>query len=224
MLIDNKPSRDPPSPVSHNTTPNPQCHAGSYSLLLPRRELETLGLNETDLVCGIPWCVDIALRVMGIPVPEPPDYPTCLQHLLRRKIFLSTLGQVEADLAAGTYPRLFIKPALGAKGFSGTVVTGPEDGMLSGDFGLLNSEIYPLIADSGGREATVHCSEVLDMNSEYAVYVVDGTIRQVSTTYGIWSGFRGGMQGSAGDALWCLLYPRQCPFRCCLYCGGSSVL
>ena len=49
--------------------------------------------------------------------------------------------------------------------------------MLSGEWGMLNPEIFPLIADSGGRDAPVHCSEVLDMNSEYAVYVVDGAIR-----------------------------------------------
>eukprot|EP00928_Gymnodinium_smaydae_P062263 TRINITY_DN46169_c0_g1_i2.p1 TRINITY_DN46169_c0_g1~~TRINITY_DN46169_c0_g1_i2.p1 ORF type:complete len:168 (+),score=14.20 TRINITY_DN46169_c0_g1_i2:120-623(+) len=57
--------------------------------------------------------------------------------------------------------------------------SGPVDDALSGEFGLLNPEIFPLVGDSGGRDAPVHCSEVLDMNSEYAVYVVDGCVRQI---------------------------------------------
>eukprot|EP01043_Picozoa_sp_COSAG02_P004301 COSAG02_NODE_110_length_36062_cov_85.812106_41_plen_95_part_00 len=51
--------------------------------------------------------------------------------------------------------------------------------MLSGEFGLLNPEIYPLVEEAGGREASVLCSEVLDMNSEYAVYAVNGSIHKV---------------------------------------------
>lgn len=112
-------------------------------------------------------------------MPPSPDYPPCLSHLLRREVWQSTLGQVEADLAARKYSQLFVKPAVGAKGFSGTVLTGPVDDTLSGEFGFLNAEIFPLIGESGGREAPVFCSQVVDMNSEYAVYVVDGKIRQI---------------------------------------------
>jgi hypothetical protein len=144
-----------------------------------RREMETLGLGARDLVAGIPWYVELAFEVMGLPAPPLPDYPACLAHLLRRRMWQSTLGQVEANLAAGTHPRIFIKPAEGAKGFSGAIVTGPVDDLLSGEFGFLSPEIFPNVADSGGREAPVHCSEVLDMNSEYAVYVVEGAIRKV---------------------------------------------
>uniref|UniRef100_A0A7S4NP70 ATP-grasp domain-containing protein n=1 Tax=Paramoeba aestuarina TaxID=180227 RepID=A0A7S4NP70_9EUKA len=144
-----------------------------------QKELESLGLSENDMVMGIPWFVDTALRVMGIPVPSPPDYPECLTHLLHRKIWDSTLGQVEADLAAGKHKNIFIKPAEGAKGFSGLCVKGPVDDQLSGEWGLLNPEIYSLVAENGGRKMPVHCSEVLDMNSEYAVYVVDGVIRKI---------------------------------------------
>lgn len=143
-----------------------------------KREMQAITdpLNETDLVAGIPWYVEVAMRIMGIPVPTPPDYPTCLQHLLRRKIWLSTLKAVEADLASGTYSRIFIKPSEGAKAFSGTVVHGPRDDMLSGDFGFMNPEIFA----GGGPDAPVLCSEVLEMNSEYAVYVVNGEIRGTS--------------------------------------------
>jgi hypothetical protein len=80
-------------------------------------------------------------------------------------------------LAAGTHSKIFIKPAFGAKGFSGTVLNGPVDASLSGEYGLLNGEIWPMI---GGKECKVLCNEVVNMNSEYAVYVVDGQIRNIS--------------------------------------------
>ena len=87
-----------------------------------KREMLTLGLNGNDMVSGIPWYVDTALEVLGIPIPNPPDYPSCLSHLLHRKIWHSTLAQVEADLASGKFKDIFIKPAEGAKGFSGLCV------------------------------------------------------------------------------------------------------
>ena len=128
-----------------------------------RREMESLGLNEMDLVAGIPWYVEVALEVMGITVRDPPDYPECVSHLLRRKVWRSTLGEVETDLASRKYPRIFVKPAQGAKGFSGTVLQGPRDGTLSGEFGFLNTAIFP----SAGRDAQVFCSEVVDMNGGF---------------------------------------------------------
>ena len=132
------------------------------------------------MVSAIPWYVDTALEVLGIPIPVPSDYPTCLSHLLGRKIWKSTLGQVEADLLDGKFQEIFIKPAEGAKGFSGMCVCGPFDEQISGEWGLLNPEIYPLVSSSGGRLMPVHCSETVDMNSEYAVYVVNDYIRHIS--------------------------------------------
>ena len=135
-----------------------------------RAEMEQFGFTEADMVVGLPWYVELGLSVMGIPAPTPPDYPACLAHLVRRRIWQSTLGQVEADLgnAVGAFPAVFVKPAGkgGAKIFSGMVLSGPVDESLSGEFGLLNPEIYPLVAQAGGREAPVLCSEVLEMNSE----------------------------------------------------------
>ena len=40
---------------------------------------------------------------------------------------------------------------------------------------LLDKSIFPLC----GPELEVYCSEVVEMNSEYAVYVVDGSIRAI---------------------------------------------
>lgn len=147
-----------------------------------RAEMEALGLGGNDLVAGLPWYVELALDVMGVTVPSPPDYPRCLSHLVRRRLWTSTLGAVEAELAREEgLEAVFVKPAGegGAKVFSGMVVRGPVDDALSGEFGLLSAEIYPLVASAGGRDCPVHCSEVLEMNSEYAVYVADGAIRAV---------------------------------------------
>jgi hypothetical protein len=136
-----------------------------------KRELALAKLSSTDLVVALPSLVDLALGELGIPVPEPPDYPSCLQHLLRRKVWRSTLKGVQTQLASGEAPQsMFIKPAEGAKGFSGTLVKGPADDMLNM---LLDASIFPSLYP----EMPVHCSEVVEMNSEYAVYVVDGVVR-----------------------------------------------
>jgi hypothetical protein len=140
-------------------------------------------------------------------------------------VWRSTLGDVQTALAAGTHTHLFIKPAAGAKSFSGTVrvfdrnlhsrmplvprllassehaceqwlssraftrtgsrcklrpntegtvIHGPSDDMLNM---LLDTSIFPAC----GALLEIHVSEVKEMNSEYAVYVVDGTIRAVCT-------------------------------------------
>ena len=49
---------------------------------------------------------------------------------------------------------------------------GPDDQMLQM---LLDKSIF----SQCGPELDVQCSEVVEMNSEYAVYVVDGAIRAV---------------------------------------------
>lgn len=137
-----------------------------------RGELETLDFCSTDLFVGLPSWVDLALTVRNIPVPTPPDYPDCLRSFLYRNVWESTLGDVYDDLRSEKYTLLFIKPAEGAKAFSGTVVQGPVDDMLQM---LLDTSIFPLC----GPDLPVHCSEVVEMNSEYAVYVVDGEIRKI---------------------------------------------
>lgn len=135
-------------------------------------ELRGLNLNKTDLVVAVPAWVDVALEELQIPVPAPPDYPLCLSHLLRRRVWKSTLGEVQAAVLAASRQKIFVKPAEGAKGFSGTVMNGPVDDMLEL---LLDNNVFPSL----GPQIEVHCSEVVDMNSEYAVYVVDGAIRAI---------------------------------------------
>ena len=139
------------------------------SLLI--RELRELHICKHDVVIANPMWVDVALKELRIPVPEPPDYPPCVSHMLRRKVWKSTLAQVRAALLSGQHKTLFIKPASGAKSFNGEVLHGPVDDVLECFLG----PYYPHILPS----QEVHCGEVVDMNSEYAVYLVDGFVRSI---------------------------------------------
>ena len=139
------------------------------SLLI--RELRELQICKHDVVIANPMWVDVALKELRIPVPEPPDYPPCASHMLRRKVWKSTLAQVRAALLSGQHKTLFVKPASGAKIFNGEVLHGPVDDVLECFLG----PYYPHILPS----QEVHCGEVVDMNSEYAVYLVDGFVRSI---------------------------------------------
>ena len=55
---------------------------------------------STDLFVGDFEFTRAALRRLGVKMPEPPDYPPCLQDILHRKVWRSTLGEVAALLAA----------------------------------------------------------------------------------------------------------------------------
>jgi len=53
-----------------------------------------------------------ALNKMGIKLPTPPDYPKCLKHLLNRKIWETTAGEMEEFLkTVGDKETYFIKPS-----------------------------------------------------------------------------------------------------------------
>eukprot|EP00913_Durusdinium_trenchii_P035945 g33632.t1 len=70
-----------------------------------------LPLTKNDLVVGDFDWTRIALRQLGCPMPPPPDYPKCLQHLLYRKI-------LREELKAMPDRQVFIKPAVETKAFS----------------------------------------------------------------------------------------------------------
>ena len=85
-----------------------------------------LPLTTDDLVVGDFDWTRMTLKQLGIAMPTPPDYPECLKHLLRRKIWQSTLGDVETLLK--TEPtKVFIKPAIDTKAFSGLVATSEDE-------------------------------------------------------------------------------------------------
>ncbi|CAE7325608.1 unnamed protein product [Symbiodinium sp. CCMP2592] len=136
---------------------------------------EPFPLTRDDLVVGDFDWTRTALKQLGIPMPQPPDYPTCLQHLLRRRIWQSTLGEIREQLASSLPDadhQVFIKPAVDTKAFSAIVE--PRDQMLAPLLEGIPDCISPLPFN-----LPVHCAEVVDMISEYRVYVVHREIRAI---------------------------------------------
>ena len=72
----------------------------------------------------------IAMSGPQVPMPPPPDYPDCLKHLLRRKIWRTTLGEFSAALENGGFggKNVFVKPGSDIKAFNGVIE--PKDQML----------------------------------------------------------------------------------------------
>ncbi|CAK9007619.1 Lycopene elongase/hydratase [Durusdinium trenchii] len=131
-----------------------------------------LPLTKNDLVVGDFDWTRIALRQLGCPMPPPPDYPKCLQHLLYRKIWSSTLGEVREELKAMPDRQVFIKPAVETKAFSAIVE--PKDQMLNTLLDGIPGALDPLPSSM-----RVHCAEVVDLIAEYRVYVVHGEVRAI---------------------------------------------
>ncbi len=125
---------------------------------------QPFNLTKNDLVVGDFKWVHMSLKQLGIPIPDPPDYPKCLEHLLHRKIWISTLGEVETYCKTAK-DNIFLKPAKDAKDFNGLIE--PKDGML-----WYVLEKFP-------RDYPVACSELIDIVSEYRVYVVNCEIKGI---------------------------------------------
>lgn len=119
-------------------------------------------VTRRDLVVGDFDWTRAALKQLGVPFPEAVDYPDCLKHLLRRKIWQSTLGQVQELLLKGG-PEVFIKPAVHTKAFSGLVAS---------------KEWLTYLIEQFPPSMPVMCSELVTILAEYRVYVVNGGIRK----------------------------------------------
>jgi hypothetical protein len=104
-----------------------------------------------------------ALRQLGIEPPEPNDYPLCLRPYLRRRVWESTVGAVQARLEEEREP-VFVKPKGRTKRFTGAVFDSYHD-------------VWQFQGVS--RRQPVYCSEVVTWRSEHRVYVVRGRIADV---------------------------------------------
>ncbi len=123
-------------------------HAGVPAACITVQTLEQFQISNlatmsvTDLAVGNPSFVRLALQQLGVPMPEPCDYPACLSdtpplpfvlaivhvfsaaHLLKRNVFKSTLGQLPDVFHSDPTAVLFVKPATQAKAFSGECISG----------------------------------------------------------------------------------------------------
>ena len=106
-------------------------------------------------------------------MPSPPDYPHCLEHLLYRKMWSSTLGEVQNTLKSDPETKFFMKPSQETKAFSGGIYTLDDiEGFING---IPDVPEYP----AWGESLAIHCSELVQMIAEYRVYVVKGDIRAI---------------------------------------------
>jgi hypothetical protein len=121
-------------------------------------------LTRKDLVVGDFTWTRTALKQLGVPMPVAPDYPRCLQHLLHRRMWTSTLFELYELLEADPQAAIFFKPLADIKAFSG------DEASLDW-VGFLLQEHPPTLE--------IHCAEIVKMVSEFRVYVVDGVKRAV---------------------------------------------
>ncbi len=133
-----------------------------YSLNRVRRG--QLPLGPGTFIAGDVDAMHGAMRQLQIPIPAPDDYPEALRPYLRRRVWTSTLGEVERALDSGELAPLFVKPAYRRKSFPGTVCYSDRD---FAAFGHVS------------RRQPVHCSELVTWLSEYRVYVSRGRILAV---------------------------------------------
>lgn len=120
-----------------------------------------LPLGAETFIAGDMDAMHGAMRQLGIPIPAPDDYPVCLRDFLRRRVWESTLGEVERGLEEGAASAVFVKPAQRRKRFTGEVFYSERDVAVLGNV---------------SRHQRVWCSEVVHWLVEYRVYVVDARI------------------------------------------------
>jgi hypothetical protein len=128
---------------------------------LKRIQRRSLPLSAESFVSGDMDAMHGAMAQLEIAVPPPNDYPASLAPYLHRRIWKSTLGEVERRVFEDSGQPVFVKPAERRKSFTGRVV-GPS--------------ISAAPIGAASRRQEVWCSEVVDWMSEFRVYVIDDEI------------------------------------------------
>ncbi|MEH2229439.1 MAG: ATP-grasp domain-containing protein [Nostoc sp.] len=129
-----------------------------------RIQRRQLALDNESLVVGDMPCILGAIKQLGIPEPEPNDYPASLKNFMHRRTWTSTLEQLEIELRKGRYAPTFAKPATRRKRFTGYVFESEYD----------LCQVYRV-----SRQEPLLCSEVVSWVSEYRIYVVHSQIRSI---------------------------------------------
>lgn len=126
-------------------------------------ELASLPLDPTTLVHGWVKTVHDALAQIGVPVPEPLDYPEELSAFLGRQVRRSTLGEVHRTFIADETLPVFIKPVK-HKMFTGHTI-----------------ERFRDLAETAhdDPEMPVWVSGLVDFVSEYRCFVFEGGLQGV---------------------------------------------
>jgi ATP-grasp domain, R2K clade family 2 len=124
-----------------------------------------LPLDNQSLVVGDLDCIRGALQQLDIQLPQLNEYPASLESLLHRRIWRSTLGNLESSLLSGMMTQsVFAKPANRCKRFTGFVIHDEGDLYRVGNV---------------SRREQIFCAEVVSWLSEYRIYVVKSKVRSV---------------------------------------------
>lgn len=127
---------------------------------------ELLDAKKEDVVVGGIGSCQAVLRRLGIQIPQI-NYPESLTPFLGRKLWRSTINQVNNDIESWPF---FVKP-IEDKKFTGRVIEGISD--------LVGCGI------SGGNPSVI-CSEVVDFEAEWRCFVRYGEILDVRPYKGDW--------------------------------------
>lgn len=127
--------------------------------------LEDLG-REVGLI-GFVSDAHVAFKKMGIPAPEPIDYPDELRHFLGRDVRRSTLGDIRRSVE-----QVFIKPV--------------EEKLFTG-FVWRSAMGDQIRVASLPDEAEIWISDRMEFVSEYRCFVQDGDVVGVRHYKGDWS-------------------------------------
>jgi hypothetical protein len=126
-----------------------------------RMDRRQLAITPATLVVGEIPVVETALKQLGIDPPGDDSYPEALRPYLLRRVWQSTVGDVESRFVEGDGHAVFVKPRDRLKRFTGFVA---ED----------TSSLARLASIS--RRAEVWCAAVVAFRSEHRAYVVDGDV------------------------------------------------
>lgn len=128
---------------------------------IKRIQRRNLPLSPSTFIAGDMDAMHGAMSQLEIDVPAPDDYPPCLTPFMHRRVWKSTLAEVEQGICSEVRPPVFAKPAARRKSFTGRVFASPGD--------------FMFVAGTSRRQE-VWCSEVVTWRSEYRVYVIDDEI------------------------------------------------
>jgi len=139
-----------------------QRHIPVHRASLKQIERARVGVPPGVVAVGSVPFVNHALRQLGRMLPDAEPYPLALAPLLHRRVRkLRTLQEARRLLALGE--RLFVKPAVGWKRFTGFVPEFEDDPRFNGASG----------------SAPVWVSEVVRFVSEWRAYIANDTLLDV---------------------------------------------
>ncbi|MBJ6764455.1 ATP-grasp domain-containing protein [Myxococcaceae bacterium JPH2] len=129
--------------------------------LAKRLERRQLPVSRDTLVAGDVPTVLGALKLLGIEPPPTCDYPPSLAALLHRRVWPSTVRQLKALVLQGATGPVFAKPGERRKRFTGHVFRDVDD---------------LLALEHASASTPLWCSEVVQWQSEFRVFVLRGAI------------------------------------------------